>query len=66
MFETELQMQKNFIKLLNLEKKHNQNILEEFNARFGNVDVVMTDYDNLKITMTNLKLKYYLIIQLHW
>lgn len=52
MFETELQMQKNFIKLLNLDKKHNQNILEEFNARFGNVDVVMTDYDNLKITMT--------------
>lgn len=52
MFETELQMQKEFIKLLNLNKKENQNILEEFNARFGNVDVVMTDYDNLKITMT--------------
>lgn len=52
MFETELQMQKEFISLLNLNKKQNQNILEEFNARFGNVDVVMTDYDNLKITMT--------------
>lgn len=52
MFETELQMQKEFIKLLNSNKKQNQNILEEFNARFGNVDVVMTDYDNLKITMT--------------
>lgn len=52
MFETELQMQKQFIKLLSLNKKQNQNILEEFNARFGNVDVVMTDYDNLKITMT--------------
>lgn len=52
MFETELQMQKEFIKLLNLNKKQNQNILEEFNARFGNVDVVMTDYNNLKITMT--------------
>ena len=52
MFETELQMQKEFIKLLSLNKKQNQNILEEFNARFGNVDVVMTDYDNLKITMT--------------
>lgn len=52
MFETELQMQKEFIRLLNLNKKKNQNILEEFNARFGNVDVVMTDYNNLKITMT--------------
>lgn len=52
MFETELQMQKEFINLLNLDKKQNQNILEEFNARFGNVDVVMTDYDDLKITMT--------------
>ena len=52
MFETELQMQKEFIKLLSLNKKQNQNILEEFNARFGNVDVVMTDYNNLKITMT--------------
>lgn len=52
MFETELQMQKEFIRLLDLTKKQNQNILEEFNARFGNVDVVMTDYDNLKITMT--------------
>lgn len=52
MFETELQMQKEFIRLLDLNKKQNQNILEEFNARFGNVDVVMTDYDNLKITMT--------------
>lgn len=38
MFETELQMQKEFIRLLNLNKKQNQNILEEF----GNVDVVMT------------------------
>ncbi len=52
MFETELQMQKEFIKLLNLNKKQHQNILEEFNARFGNVDVVMTDYNNLKIVMT--------------
>lgn len=52
MFETELQMQKEFIRLLNLNKKQNQNILEEFNARFGNVDVVVTDYNNLKITMT--------------
>lgn len=48
MFETELQMQKEFSRLLNLNKKQNQNILEEFNARFGNVDVVMT-------TMTILK-----------
>lgn len=52
MFETELQMQKNFIKLLSLNKKQNQNILEEFNARFGNVDVVMTDFENMKITIT--------------
>ena len=29
MFETELQMQKEFIKLLSLNKKQNQNILEE-------------------------------------
>lgn len=42
MFETELQMQKEFSRLLNLNKKQNQNILEEFNTRFGNVDVVMT------------------------
>lgn len=40
MFETELQMQKEFIRLLNLNKKQNQNILEEFSSRFGNVDVL--------------------------
>lgn len=52
MFETELQMQKEFIRLLNLDKKATQNILEEFNARFGNVDVVLTDIENMNITMT--------------
>ena len=52
MFETELQMQKEFIRLLNLNKKTTQNILEEFNARFGNVDVVMTDIESMNITMT--------------
>ena len=52
MFETELQMQKEFIKLLNSKKTNHQNILEEFNARFGNVDVVMADLSNLQINIT--------------
>ncbi len=57
MYETELKMQKKFIKLLSLNKKEKQNILEEFNARFGNVDVVMTDLENLKITITKSQAK---------
>ena len=57
MFETELQMQKEFIRLLNLDKKATQNILEEFNARFGNVDVVLTDIENMNITMTKSQAK---------
>ena len=32
MFETELQMQKEFVKLLNANKKQHQNILEESNV----------------------------------
>lgn len=49
MFETELEMQKAFINFLNKEKKKNQNIFEEFNARFGNVDVVVSELDDSKI-----------------
>lgn len=43
MFENELDLQKTFIK--NLEKNKNEFIHEEFNARFGNVDIVKVIYN---------------------
>lgn len=46
MFESELELQKEFIKQLNKHKQKNTYILDEFNARFGNVDIVKVKYTN--------------------
>lgn len=40
MFKSELSLQEKFIELKQLELKENEKILSEFNARFGNVDIV--------------------------
>lgn len=46
MFKSELELELKFIELLNKEKKKNENIIQQFNARFGNVDVVKVILDN--------------------
>ncbi len=40
MFKNELELEIKFIKQLNKTKKYNEHIVQQFNARFGNVDVV--------------------------
>src|SRR5574344_164942 len=46
MFKSELELQNTFIKLLKLSKQKNTYISDEFNARFGNVDIVKVKYEN--------------------
>lgn len=46
MFNNELELQNRFIELLNESKDDKTYISDEFNARFGNVDIVKVKYDN--------------------
>ena len=46
MFKSELELEIKFIEQLNQKKKDNENIIQQFNARFGNVDVVKVILDN--------------------
>ncbi len=46
MFKYEIELQNIFIKLLNKKRKTNEYISSEFNARFGNVDIVKVKYKN--------------------
>lgn len=46
MFESELELQNTFIDLMKKEEKENEYISDEFNARFGNVDIVKVKYEN--------------------
>lgn len=46
MFNSELEMQKIFVSFLKNEHLENTFISEEFNARFGNVDIVKVKYKN--------------------
>lgn len=52
MFNSEFELQQIFFKQLMKKKNANTNILQEFNARFGNVDIVEVDFDELNITLT--------------
>lgn len=40
MFKSELELELKFVEQLNEKKKKNEDIIQQFNARFGNVDVV--------------------------
>ncbi|MGR5912607.1 hypothetical protein ACT7DG_22475 [Bacillus cereus] len=46
MFTNELCLQNKFIQLKEIELKDNEKILTEFNARFGNVDIVQVIINN--------------------
>jgi len=48
MFNSELELQNTFINLLKENKLDNTYISDEFNARFGNVDIVKVIYENQK------------------
>lgn len=61
MFETELSLQRKFIELKEKNKKDNESLLSEFNARFGNVDiveVVISDDNLLNIDQANVLSNY--------
>lgn len=49
MFTSELCLQEKFIELKKLELKENERVLSEFNARFGNVDIVQVILDDTKL-----------------
>lgn len=49
MFNNELELQKKFISIIEEKKKENEFISEEFNARFGNVDIIKVKYNNYPI-----------------
>ena len=49
MFRSELELQNKFINLMKQDKQDHTYISDEFNARFGNVDIVKVKYDN-KVT----------------
>lgn len=53
MFESEFELQQIFFKQLESNKNNNTNILQEFNARFGNVDIVEVNYNSYSNTLTN-------------
>lgn len=53
MFESEFELQQIFFNQLENIKNTNTNILQEFNARFGNVDIVEVDFDCFKNTLNN-------------
>lgn len=53
MFENELALQQKFIELKNVNKKENENLLAEFNARFGNVDIVEVIISNTSLLNVN-------------
>lgn len=46
MFRSELELQNKFINLMKQDKQDHTYISDEFNARFGNVDIVKVKYDN--------------------
>ena len=46
MFASELELQNKFIELMKQDLHINTCILDEFNARFGNVDIVKVKYEN--------------------
>lgn len=46
MFKSELSLQEKFIELKSQEIKGNEKVLSEFNARFGNVDIVQVIVDS--------------------
>ncbi len=46
MFRSELELQNKFIDLMNQNKQDHTYISDEFNARFGNVDIVKVRYKN--------------------
>lgn len=52
MFDSEYELQQLFFKQLNETKNNNSNILQEFNARFGNVDIVEVDYSCINNTLS--------------
>ncbi len=52
MFESEFELQQIFFNQLEISKNKNTNILQEFNARFGNVDVVEVDFNSFKNTLS--------------
>lgn len=45
-FRSELELQNKFINLMKQDKQDHTYISDEFNARFGNVDIVKVKYDN--------------------
>lgn len=49
MFTSEVCLQEKFIELKQLELKENEKVLSEFNARFGNVDIVQVSLNNSKL-----------------
>lgn len=52
MFKSELDLQLTFYDQLVKSKTVNTNILQEFNARFGNVDIVEVNFNDLNVTLT--------------
>lgn len=55
MFESEFELQKIFFNQLENIKDANTNILQEFNARFGNVDIVEVDFSCFQNTLSTLQ-----------
>lgn len=53
MFINELSLQQKFINLLKSNSLSNESILSEFNARFGNVDIVKVIYDRSNLLSHN-------------
>ena len=53
MFKSEFELQQIFFTQLENIKNANTNILQEFNARFGNVDIVEVSFDYFNNTLNN-------------
>jgi hypothetical protein len=53
MFTSEINLQQKFIELINKSLKENEKVLSEFNARFGNVDIVQVTISNNNLLSYN-------------
>lgn len=53
MYKYEIELQDSFKKMLYFDLENNEKILEEFDARFGNVDLVKVSYNNLNSKTCN-------------
>lgn len=57
MFNSEYELQQTFFEQLEYRKNIKTNIIQEFNARFGNVDIVEVNYSNYKNSISNYQAK---------